>query len=191
VALREVAEIRRGRGTATIRRRDQRRVITVTAELMANTDVQSADANAELRERLQPLIAANPDVRFEFGGEYEETQESLNSLFLAFLVAAQEARRPRIDEEVFEVGESPLLHRVLPARVGTDNLAGARVLFHQHGRLDSGKIAHGQDLVGAQVDLDLAHAVTCHKAQGSSAKRIVASTSPRCVPQSKRVPSKR
>ena len=88
VALRELAEIRRSRGIATIRRRDRRRVITVTAELVAGSGVQSTDANADLAERLRPLIAANPDIRFEQGGEYEDTQESLNSLFLAFLVAA-------------------------------------------------------------------------------------------------------
>ncbi len=88
VALREVASIRRGRGISNIRRRDRRRVITVTAELVEGSGVESADANAELAERIAPLIAANPDVRFELGGEFEETQESLNSLFLAFLVAA-------------------------------------------------------------------------------------------------------
>lgn len=86
VALRELASIEHGRGIATIRRRDRRRSITVTAELAEGTT--SEEANEALQERLQPLIAANPDVRFELGGEFEETQESLDSLFLAFLVAA-------------------------------------------------------------------------------------------------------
>lgn len=88
VALRDVATIELGRGLGSIRRRDRRRVITVTAELIEGAGVESADANAALAERIAPLIAANPTVRFEFGGEYEETQESLDSLFLAFLVAA-------------------------------------------------------------------------------------------------------
>jgi len=88
VALREVATLERGRGLSSIRRRDQRRVITVTAQLVEGAGVSSADANEALRERIAPLMAANPDVRFELGGEYEETQESLNSLFLAFVVAA-------------------------------------------------------------------------------------------------------
>ena len=88
VALREVASLERGRGLSSIRRRDQRRVITVTGELVEGSGVSSADANAALRDRIAPLIAANPDVRFELGGEYEETQESLDSLFLAFVVAA-------------------------------------------------------------------------------------------------------
>ncbi len=88
VALREIATIDQARGVSNIRRRDRRRVVTVTAELVEGSGVQSADANAALAERIAPLIAANPDVRFELGGEFEETQESLDSLFLAFLVAA-------------------------------------------------------------------------------------------------------
>ncbi|MBX3269143.1 MAG: efflux RND transporter permease subunit [Sandaracinaceae bacterium] len=88
VALGEVATIERGRGISSIRRRDRRRVITVTAELVEGSGVQSADANAALAARIAPLIAASSNVRFELGGEFEETQESLDSLFLAFLVAA-------------------------------------------------------------------------------------------------------
>jgi multidrug efflux pump subunit AcrB len=88
VALREVATVEPGRGLSTIRRRDRRRAITATAELVEDSGVTSSDVNAALSERIAPLIAANPDVRFELGGEYEETQESLDSLFLAFLVAA-------------------------------------------------------------------------------------------------------
>lgn len=88
VALSELATVEPGRGLATIRRRDRRRAITVTAELVEDSGATSSDVNTALARRLRPLIAANPDVRFELGGEYEETQESLNSLFLAFLVAA-------------------------------------------------------------------------------------------------------
>ncbi|MCA9606707.1 MAG: efflux RND transporter permease subunit [Myxococcales bacterium] len=88
VQLREIASVDQARGVSNIRRRDRRRVVTVTGELVEGSGVQSADANAALAARIAPLIAANPDVRFELGGEYEETQESLDSLFLAFLVAA-------------------------------------------------------------------------------------------------------
>ena len=88
VALREIAQIEVDRGLSAIERRDRRRTITVTAELVEGSGVQSADANAALARRIAPLMAANPEVRFELGGEYEETQESLDSLFLAFLVAA-------------------------------------------------------------------------------------------------------
>lgn len=88
VALREVAAIEPGRGLSTIRRRDRRRSITVTADLVESSGATSSDVNHALEERLAPLMEANPDVRFELGGEFEDTQESLDSLFLAFLVAA-------------------------------------------------------------------------------------------------------
>lgn len=88
VALREVATLDRGRGLSTIRRRDRRRAITVTAELQEDSGATSSSVNAALAERIRPLVDAHPDLRFELGGEYEETQESLRSLFLAFLVAA-------------------------------------------------------------------------------------------------------
>ena len=88
VALRELATIESGRGISTIRRRDRRRVITVTSEIAEGSGATSSDVNRELRERIAPMIAANPSVRFELGGEYEETQESLDSLFLAFIIAA-------------------------------------------------------------------------------------------------------
>jgi multidrug efflux pump subunit AcrB len=88
VALRELATIDSGRGVSTIRRRDRRRVITVTSELAEGSGVTSSDVNRALRERIAPMIAANPNVRFELGGEFEETQESLDSLFLAFIIAA-------------------------------------------------------------------------------------------------------
>lgn len=86
VALRDVADIEIGRGLSTIERRDRRRVVTVTAELSGGAT--SAEVNRALAARLAPLMAANPDVRFELGGEYEETNESLESLFLSFIVAA-------------------------------------------------------------------------------------------------------
>ncbi len=88
VALREVATLEPGRGVSTIRHRNRHRVITVTADLAPGAGVTSSDVNAALADRLEGLIAANPDVRFELGGEFEETQESLESLFLAFIVAA-------------------------------------------------------------------------------------------------------
>jgi HAE1 family hydrophobic/amphiphilic exporter-1 len=43
--------------------------------------------NDRLQRKLAPLEAANPDIRFEYGGQFEETQESLDSLFRAFVVA--------------------------------------------------------------------------------------------------------
>ncbi len=88
VALSELATIEQGRGVANIERRDRRRVITVTAELIEGSGATSAEVNRALANRVAPLRAANPDIRFELGGEYEDTNESLRSLFLAFIISA-------------------------------------------------------------------------------------------------------
>jgi multidrug efflux pump subunit AcrB len=47
----------------------------------------SQEVNRQLQARLAPLIAANPDVQIEYGGQYEETSESLESLMNSFFVA--------------------------------------------------------------------------------------------------------
>jgi HAE1 family hydrophobic/amphiphilic exporter-1 len=41
-----------------------------------------------MQRRLAGLMAANPEIKFTFGGEWEKTAESLESLFRAFLIAA-------------------------------------------------------------------------------------------------------
>ncbi len=87
VALRDVATIEQGRGPAVIRHRDRSRMITVTSQINERATT-SAEVNRLLLERLQPLIDGNPDVMFELGGEYEETNKSLTSLANAFVIAA-------------------------------------------------------------------------------------------------------
>ena len=52
-----------------------------------DTVTNSGEVNNRLKRKLAPLEAANPDVRFEYGGQFEETQESVESLFRAFIVA--------------------------------------------------------------------------------------------------------
>ena len=47
----------------------------------------SGEVNATLQTKLASLEAANPDVRFEYGGQFEETEESVASLLRAFFVA--------------------------------------------------------------------------------------------------------
>lgn len=86
VELREIAEIRHGRGPAIIKHRDRERVVKVTAQI-DERNTTSAAVNRALLERIRPLLAANPGVRMELGGEYESTNESLRSLRNAFGVA--------------------------------------------------------------------------------------------------------
>lgn len=85
VALSELASVEAGRGLSRVRRRNRHRAITVTAELFGGAT--SAGVNRALARRLTPLTRAHPDVRFEFGGEFEDTQESVQSLLLAFILA--------------------------------------------------------------------------------------------------------
>ncbi|MBX3250759.1 MAG: efflux RND transporter permease subunit [Myxococcales bacterium] len=86
VALQEVATIEPGRGPALIRHRERERMITVTAQI-DERQTTSAEVNRLVSERLAPLVAGSPDVTFSLGGEYERTQESLESLVDAFGVA--------------------------------------------------------------------------------------------------------
>jgi len=87
VTIGDMAKVERAMGPTRIRRRDRRRTITVTANLDAGAKVTSQGVNRQAIKRLDGLIKANPDVRFEFGGEWEKTNESLQSLGIAFLIA--------------------------------------------------------------------------------------------------------
>jgi len=85
LSISDVTTLERASGPTGIRRRDRQRTITVTANV--DSERTSQGVNQEAMRRLEPLIAANPDVNFEFGGEWEKTAESLESLLSAFLVA--------------------------------------------------------------------------------------------------------
>jgi multidrug efflux pump subunit AcrB len=85
VRLGDIATIAPGRGPAMIRHKDRERTVKVTAQIEEGET--SAEVNRRLLERLEPLIRAAPDVRFELGGEYERTNESLASLANAFIIA--------------------------------------------------------------------------------------------------------
>jgi multidrug efflux pump subunit AcrB len=86
IAIREIADVSHGRGPGVIRRYQQKRVVSVLSGI--DEDVtNSGEVNGRLQRRLASLEAANPDVRFEYGGQWEDTQESVESLFRAFIVA--------------------------------------------------------------------------------------------------------
>ncbi|MEM7135157.1 MAG: efflux RND transporter permease subunit [Myxococcota bacterium] len=84
--LQEVAEVIPGRGPGVIRRFERKQVVTVRANIDSNV-TNMGEANRRLQRRLAPLLAANPDVEFKLAGQFEEAQESLDSLFQAFVVA--------------------------------------------------------------------------------------------------------
>ncbi|MCZ6806310.1 MAG: efflux RND transporter permease subunit, partial [Deltaproteobacteria bacterium] len=86
VAIREIADVTHGRGPGEIQRYQQKRMVSVLSNIDEEV-TNSGEVNAILKKKLAPLEAANPDIRFEYGGQWEETQESVESLFQAFLIA--------------------------------------------------------------------------------------------------------
>jgi multidrug efflux pump subunit AcrB len=83
----ELAEIDIRRGFSEINRVDQMRSITVTS------DVDEQRANAQLvvqdlrTKELPGLLEAYPNVRVRWEGQQAETQDSVNSLLIGFVVA--------------------------------------------------------------------------------------------------------
>jgi multidrug efflux pump subunit AcrB len=87
IPFRTVAEVEYGRGYATIKRIDRRRVVSVSAdvdEAIAN----AGEINAELNASILPGLARQfPGLQFRFGGEQRERNESLGSLWVNFAIA--------------------------------------------------------------------------------------------------------
>jgi multidrug efflux pump subunit AcrB len=82
-----VADVREGRGYATINRADRRRVVTVTADV-DETIANANEINQDLGTRAIPLLQQEyPGLTFTMGGEQEEQQESLKSLRRNFIIA--------------------------------------------------------------------------------------------------------
>ncbi|MCD4690431.1 efflux RND transporter permease subunit, partial [bacterium] len=85
VPLSNVAEFAIARAQAELHRRDGTRIVTVTAGVEGGTT--STEVNRFLQSELGDIPLRYPGYRLDFGGEYQETQESFTSLLLAFLVA--------------------------------------------------------------------------------------------------------
>jgi multidrug efflux pump subunit AcrB len=87
IPFRTVAQVEYGRGYATIRRIDRRRVVTVSAdvdEAVANAGQINAQLNTSVLPR---LVREFPGLQFRFGGEQRERDESLGSLWVNFAIA--------------------------------------------------------------------------------------------------------
>jgi multidrug efflux pump subunit AcrB len=87
VPFREVAIVEMGRGFASIRRVDGRRSVNVTADV-DRTKGEPNKIVASLREKDLPALAvAHPGVLARFQGAREEQEETLGSLYRAYMVA--------------------------------------------------------------------------------------------------------
>ncbi len=86
VPFREVARLVEGVGYSTITRKDQRRTVTIRADV--NEDVTNAYLVTEtLAGSFPETIAQYPGVRMQFTGRQEETSKSFGSLRIGFAVA--------------------------------------------------------------------------------------------------------
>ena len=87
IPFKTVAEVQYGRGYATIRRIDRRRVVNVSAdvdEAVAN----AGEINKDLYEQVLPrLMREYPGLQYRFAGEARERNESLGSLKTNFIIA--------------------------------------------------------------------------------------------------------
>jgi HAE1 family hydrophobic/amphiphilic exporter-1 len=86
--LAEVADVTAARGYSEINRLGQKRSITITADVDADASVTSGQIIADMQRRLLPEFDADyPAVRVRWEGEQEQTNESLRSLGLGFVVS--------------------------------------------------------------------------------------------------------
>ncbi|MBN1475433.1 efflux RND transporter permease subunit [Candidatus Sumerlaeota bacterium] len=84
--LQDVARFQVTEELATRYHRAGDRCVQVTAEV-DNENLTSLDANKYLRARADEFTAGFPGVTLEFGGQFEETEESFASLIGTFLIA--------------------------------------------------------------------------------------------------------
>jgi multidrug efflux pump subunit AcrB len=87
IPFKTVAEVQYGRGYATIRRVDRRRVVSVSAdvdEAVAN----AGEINKDLFQNVLPGLSRKyPGLQYRFAGEERERNESLGSLKINFVIA--------------------------------------------------------------------------------------------------------
>ncbi|MFM9025195.1 MAG: efflux RND transporter permease subunit [Planctomycetaceae bacterium] len=85
----ELADVSVVRGYSEINRLGQKRSITVTADIdVARSTLTSSQIIGDMQQRLMPDLAAEfPDVRVRWEGQQEQSNESLRSLGVGFVVA--------------------------------------------------------------------------------------------------------
>ncbi len=80
-----IASFERAEGFSAIAHHNQRRTISITADVDP-TVITSRAANVRLMEEFSGLETELPGYALDFGGEFEDTQESLASMLRAFLL---------------------------------------------------------------------------------------------------------
>ncbi len=86
VPLRQVADASFGEAPSVIRRKDGRRVVTVTADVNPAV-VTGQEVSTELTDRILPALQADyPQLLYTFGGEQEQQAESFGALGRGFIL---------------------------------------------------------------------------------------------------------
>jgi multidrug efflux pump subunit AcrB len=87
IPFKQIAEVQYGRGYATIRRAERRRVVNVTADV-EETVANAKEINTELSSRVLPaLMQQYAGLQFRFAGEERERNEAFSSLLVTFPLA--------------------------------------------------------------------------------------------------------
>lgn len=85
VPVSRLAYFDRAEGITAINHLNGRRLVTVTAEVNEEV-ITSQEANSKLSYLTRDLPARYKNLQVKLGGEYEDTTESMRSLFVAFIV---------------------------------------------------------------------------------------------------------
>jgi multidrug efflux pump subunit AcrB len=86
IPISQIADIREQPGSPHIKRFDFKRAKTVTANL-DDLIITSVEANSQALTYFKQISAQFPDVKMEFGGEAERSNESMESLFQALILS--------------------------------------------------------------------------------------------------------
>ena len=86
IPLKNVATTKTTRSYGKIRRYDGKRVVTVTANIEPGVNT-SRNVNMQIRKIMSVFTEQFPGYILKYGGEYEDTQKSIQSLFQAFGLA--------------------------------------------------------------------------------------------------------
>lgn len=81
--LSELGEVKLQASLANINRRDEERIINITADVKG---ANVAEVNEELQRRIDQNIEITGDYRVEFGGESEETMEAFQDMFIKMII---------------------------------------------------------------------------------------------------------
>ncbi len=84
--LGDICEIDMSQGYAGIPHFNAKRVVTVTAQVDTDNNTPH-NVNALLERQFKPTLAAMPNIRVTYGGEYQETTRSFEALKEAYLMA--------------------------------------------------------------------------------------------------------